>query len=72
MKPTPDQWDIARAEQIMKAGVKAKFRQNEELNTELLSTGSKAFAECNVHDRLWGTDLGITNENASKKAKWKG
>ena len=54
MKPAPDQWDIARAEQIMEAGVKAKFRQNEELKTELLSTSSKAFVECNVYDRLIG------------------
>ena len=72
MKPTHDQWDIARTEQIMEAGVKAKFRQDEELKTELLSTSSKAFVECNVYDRLWGTGLIITNEDASKKAKWKG
>ncbi len=64
-------WDSVR-KQIVKRGVKAKFRQNEAMLAELLSTEGSLLAECSPYDNVWGIGIGIDDDAWHNVAKWKG
>lgn len=57
---------------IVKNGVRAKFIQNHDLVTKLLSTGSSLLAECVVYDKIWGIGLSMTDPNRLNPVKWRG
>lgn len=59
-------------EQIVYKGLKAKFRDDEELRAKLLSTGDDILAECAVHDRVWGIGLSMKDPNRFDMNKWRG
>ena len=62
----PAVWDAERYE-IMKTGNRAKFRQNPELLSALLSTGDVVLAEANPGDPIWGIAL---DASAAVKSKF--
>ena len=64
-------WDNVR-KQVVKRGVKAKFRQNENMLAELLSTEGALLAECSPYDNIWGIGIGIDDVERHDVAKWKG
>ena len=47
---------ISSAAQLCKAGIKAKYEQNNSLKELLLNTGTKTIVECSK-DRDWGTGV---------------
>lgn len=53
-------------------GLMAKFVQNEELKSKLLSTGDCILAECAVKDRIWGIGLSMKDSDRVNPEKWKG
>ena len=57
---------------IIYEGLLAKFSQNEELKTKLLSTGDAFLAECAVKDSTWGIGLSMTDPNRFDRSKWNG
>ena len=57
---------------IVKRGVKAKFSQNEDILTILLSTGSELLAECSPYDCKWGIGIGVKDPARLEVANWKG
>ena len=62
----------ANREKIVYTGLKAKFRDNEELKNKLLDTGDAVLAECAVHDRVWGIGLSMKDPNRFDMNKWRG
>lgn len=62
----------ANREQIVYTGLKAKFRDDQELREKLLSTGDAILAECAVHDRVWGIGLSMKDPNRFDMDKWRG
>ena len=57
-------WSTHKLE-VMYKGVLAKFMKNENLKTELLSTGTKVLCESSPHDLFWGPGLPMNH-----KLKW--
>ncbi len=57
---------------IVYDGLLEKFRQNEELKKQLLSTGENILAECAVNDRIWGIGLSMTSDSRFNMRNWKG
>ena len=53
-------------------GLLEKFRQNEKLKKELLSTEDAILAECAVMDTIWGIGLSMHDQNRFDMDKWKG
>lgn len=53
-------------------GLIAKFEQNEEVKSELLSTKDCILAECAVKDRIWGIGLSMKDSDRMNLEKWKG
>ena len=64
-------WD-EHAGPILKSGLKAKFDQNDELMSELLSTGDTILGEACSHDLLFGIGLSLHNPNAMNRSSWRG
>ncbi len=64
-------WSAIRVS-IVKRGLLAKFRQNEELGEKLLATGDALLAECAVNDKIWAIGLGMDDPDRFDKSKWKG
>ena len=62
----PVLWDKYKY-QIVKTAVQAKFMQNPDLLTQLLSTGDAYLAETSPYDKVWGTGSKSTNPKY-----WKG
>lgn len=62
----------ANREQIVYAGLKAKFSDDEWLKKQLLDTGDAILAECAVHDRVWGIGLSMKDPNRFNLDKWRG
>ncbi len=50
----------------------AKFTQNPELKTALLSTGNKILVEASPVDFIWGIGMHYDDEGADNPANWKG
>lgn len=57
---------------IVKRGVGAKFRQNEEIREILLNTGNELIAECSPYDKKWGIGIDITDSKRLDVRQWKG
>ena len=64
-------WDETSAT-VMITGLRAKFRQNSTLQAKLLATQDKHLAESSKNDRVWGTGLAMSDENAFNKDNWNG
>ena len=57
---------------IIYRGLLEKFRQNKELEHQLLETGDAVLAECAVKDRIWGIGLNMRDNDRLDIKKWKG
>ena len=57
---------------IVFEGLFAKFSQNEDLKSQLKTTGDKLLAECAVRDRIWGIGLSMKDPDRFEIHKWKG
>lgn len=50
-----------------------KFTQNNELKSKLLKFDESCiFAECAVHDKVWGIGLSMNDPNRFNTSSWKG
>jgi len=58
--------------QIMRRGLRAKFRQNKEIFNILLSTNDTILAEAAPRDTIWGIGLGSSNPKAQQQELWRG
>ena len=66
-----DSWKD-RVDVLLKAGLIAKFTQNDHLKAELLSTADTVLGEACAHDTLFGIGLSLHNPNAMDPARWRG
>lgn len=66
-----DLWEKT-CQTIVKRGVKAKFAQNKNILTILLSTGNALLAECSPYDKKWGIGIDINDPDRYDVGKWKG
>lgn len=57
---------------IVFEGLLAKFSQNEDLKSQLKTTGDTVLAECAVKDRIWGIGLSMKDPDRFEIDKWKG
>lgn len=57
---------------IVFEGLLAKFSQNEDLKSQLKTTGDTVLAECAVKDRIWGIGLSRKDPDRFEIDKWKG
>ena len=64
-------WD-AEKYGIVKAGNRAKYRQNPDLMQKLLDTGNAVLAEASPKDRIWGIGLDAETAAATDIAEWPG
>jgi len=64
-------WKTRRLE-IVKAGNRAKFIQNEELRALLLATKGTQLVEASPYDRIWGIGLAATDPRAQDPKTWCG
>jgi ribA/ribD-fused uncharacterized protein len=64
-------WKTKRVE-IVKAGSRAKFTQNEELRALLLATKGTELVEASPYDRIWGIGLAATDPRAQDPKTWRG
>lgn len=64
------EWRI-KGTDIMKAGLRAKFEQNEELKQALLETSGLFLVEC-TRDKTWGCGVPLYSKEASKPSTWEG
>jgi ribA/ribD-fused uncharacterized protein len=64
-------WKQSRFD-IVVAGSKAKFEQNDSLREYLLSTGDRVLVEAAPRDRIWGIGMGKANPAAQNPKSWRG
>ncbi len=64
-------WDAAKYG-IVKAGNRAKYRQNPDLMQKLLDTGNAVLAEASPKDKIWGIGLDAETAAATNMSKWPG
>lgn len=64
-------WNIHKKEIVFKGNF-AKFSQNAELKTYLLSTKGKVLAEASPYDKIWGIGLSMDDEMRFNMTKWRG
>ena len=64
-------WREARFSLVVE-GNHAKFSQNPELGTFLLSTDNKVLVEASPFDSIWGIGLSATDERATNPERWRG
>ena len=57
---------------IVYEGNLAKFKQNEDLKEQMLSTGDKIFVEASPLDNIWGIGLAEDNINIDNPSFWLG
>lgn len=57
---------------IIYQGLLEKFRQNDVLESQLLSTKEAVLAECAVKDRIWGIGLSMKDDSRFFMEEWKG
>ncbi len=62
----------AKAPEIMKKGLLAKFQQNESLKKFLLDTGDTTLVECNPTDEIWSCGLHMGHRDRFDRRLWKG
>lgn len=58
--------------QIVVAGNRAKFSQNQDLGEFLLGTGDKILVEASPVDAIWGIGLAAEHEHAGQPQRWPG
>lgn len=63
-------WAAVRYD-IVRDALLAKFEQNEELKSQMLSS-SGIFAECAVNDHVWGIGIGMNDPDRIDRCKWNG
>ena len=61
-----------RRVQIVAHGCYAKFSQNPELTSVLLSTGSTTLVEASPYDRIWGVGLAESDPRILDPRNWRG
>ncbi len=66
-----DVWNDKRFEIVVAANM-AKFSQNEQLKTFLLSTNERVLVEASPVDKIWGIGLAEDAENIENPLTWKG
>ena len=66
-----EEWE-SKKDEIMKAGLKAKFTQHPELRKKLLDTGTRPLAEANPRDKYWGIGTSSDTSKATDPNKWPG
>ena len=64
-------WD-GNKQLIVYRGVRAKFEQNSDLRSRLISTGDAIPVECSRSDKIWGIGLGMDDPDVYEMDKWKG
>ena len=64
-------WDKV-SYQILKQGIKEKFRQNQRIQDTLLGTGMAILAECSLKDTRWGIGMDDNDPEWSNVSKWTG
>ncbi|TWU49339.1 NADAR family protein [Rubripirellula reticaptiva] len=62
----------ADARRLVTEGNVAKFDQNSELKTFLISTGESVLVEASPYDRVWGIGLKADDERAKHPDTWQG
>ena len=67
----PDVWD-QRKYDIVKAGNRAKYEQNDDLRVLLLSTGNSVLAEASPKDTIWGVGLDAAAAEQTAPSEWRG
>lgn len=66
-----DLWDDRKVG-ILRAGLREKFRQSQELNRVLLGTGDSMLVEASPYDRIWGVGLGMNDPRILNPENWQG
>ena len=64
-------WDDNKCD-IVKRCVRAKFKQNVELNKKLRDTKNALIVEASPHDDIWGVKLHKNDIKVTNPNKWKG
>lgn len=64
-------WADQRFKSVVEGNV-AKFAQNPDLKSFLLSTGSSVLVEASPHDRIWGIGMRKSDDGARNPLVWKG
>jgi ribA/ribD-fused uncharacterized protein len=64
-------WEAERFQLVIKGNL-AKFSQNLNLQSFLLTTGEKVLIEASPVDRIWGIGLSATDELAMNSERWRG
>merc|ERR1712137_960941 len=63
---------VKQREEIVYAGNKLKFTQDEALLEIFLNTAPKTFVEASPSDKIWGIGMKENDPNAVDPSKWKG
>lgn len=66
-----EKWDREKYE-LVKVGIKEKFKQNKKILDILLSTGEEMLAECTPRDKIWGIGRKEENINEFDPSTWNG
>ena len=66
-----DIWEAVARDAVYRSNM-AKFTQNPELQSYMLSTGDITIVEASPYDRIWGIGLGADNPDAYDREKWQG
>ena len=64
-------WDAVKYDVVVDGNM-AKFSQNPELKSFLLSTGDAKLVEASPVDRIWGVGLAENDPGITDEAKWQG
>ncbi len=64
-------WDKNKERIVYEANL-AKFSQNEELKSALLSTADKLIVEASPYDNIWGIGLDESDERVLDDSRWLG
>lgn len=64
-------WSEVRIDVVFE-GIMAKFKQNENLKEQLLSTGDLHLVEASPYDQIWGIGMDEDDPDATNPEKWDG
>lgn len=64
-------WDD-NCEDVVTAGIVAKFTATDRMRSEILDTGEREMVEGSPFDRIWGIGIRWDNPDALNPAKWRG
>jgi len=53
-------------------GLSEKFRQNEDMKEQLLSTGDAVICECSATDGIWGINISVSSRKWLYRPNWRG